>query len=166
MISAAQSKAARALLDWSQTDLARECALGESTIRDFEKGRRTPTIETMDKIQDVFEKRDVIFIANGAKSDSGGEGVRFLREETKDYDDVRLVVLAETLNELRSAIVMFEQKLRDDIRDDGDLRTLILNNVRYGFKDVYRRTKAEYEEAYHRIHGTSPPQSEDDHFPF
>ena len=43
MITPAQCRAARALLDWSQLDLAKAAHLGPSTIRDFEKGRRVPT---------------------------------------------------------------------------------------------------------------------------
>ena len=43
MITPAQCRAARALLDWSQLDLAKAAHLDPSTIRDFEKGRRVPT---------------------------------------------------------------------------------------------------------------------------
>jgi transcriptional regulator with XRE-family HTH domain len=43
MITPAQSRAARALLGWTQEDLAKAAHLGLSTIRDFEKGRRIPT---------------------------------------------------------------------------------------------------------------------------
>lgn len=43
MITPAQCRAARALLDWSQQDLAKAAHLGLSTIRDFENGRRVPT---------------------------------------------------------------------------------------------------------------------------
>ncbi|QZO02466.1 helix-turn-helix domain-containing protein [Chenggangzhangella methanolivorans] len=37
-----QCRAARALLDWTQEELANAANLSLSTVRDFEKGRRTP----------------------------------------------------------------------------------------------------------------------------
>ena len=42
-----QSRAARGLLDWSQAELAARSNLSESTIRDFEKGRRIPSINNL-----------------------------------------------------------------------------------------------------------------------
>ena len=42
MINPSQSRAARALLDWTQADLAARSNLSSVTIRDFERGRRTP----------------------------------------------------------------------------------------------------------------------------
>lgn len=47
MITPAQCRAARALLDWSQQDLAKAAHLGLSTIRDFENGRRVPTLNNL-----------------------------------------------------------------------------------------------------------------------
>lgn len=51
MITPAQCRAARALLDWSQQDLAKAAHLGLSTIRDFEKGRRVPTYNNLRGIE-------------------------------------------------------------------------------------------------------------------
>ena len=42
MLAPEQSRAARAWLDWSQEDLAKRANVSLSTVRDFEKGRRTP----------------------------------------------------------------------------------------------------------------------------
>ncbi|WP_315855070.1 helix-turn-helix transcriptional regulator [Chenggangzhangella methanolivorans] len=42
VISMEQCRAARALLDWTQEELANAANLSLSTVRDFEKGRRTP----------------------------------------------------------------------------------------------------------------------------
>jgi transcriptional regulator with XRE-family HTH domain len=73
MLTPAQSRAARALLDWSQEDLARASYLGLSTIRDFEKGRRVPTRNNLQAIQRALTEAGIEFIgANG-----GGAGVRF-----------------------------------------------------------------------------------------
>lgn len=80
MITPAQSRAARALLEWSQEELARAAHLGLSTIRDFEKGRRTPSHNNMLGIRTALEAAGVIFIPE----DGEGVGVR-LRERVGGY---------------------------------------------------------------------------------
>jgi transcriptional regulator with XRE-family HTH domain len=57
-----QSRAARGLLDWSQAELAARSNLSESTIRDFEKGRRVPSINNMAAIRRALESVGVEFI--------------------------------------------------------------------------------------------------------
>lgn len=42
MLTPEQSRAARGWLDWSQEDLAKRANVSMSTVRDFEKNRRTP----------------------------------------------------------------------------------------------------------------------------
>jgi len=67
-----QSRAARALIDWSQAQLASAANLGESTVRDFEKGRRVPTVNNLAAIRAALEAAGVEFIPpNGS-----GAGVR------------------------------------------------------------------------------------------
>jgi transcriptional regulator with XRE-family HTH domain len=56
-----QSRAARGLLDWSQTDLGARANLSESTIRDFEKGRRVPTVNNLTAIRSALEAAGVEF---------------------------------------------------------------------------------------------------------
>lgn len=75
LLSPAQSRAARALIEWSQTELASHSNLGESTIRDFEKGRRVPTANNLAAIQAALEDAGVEFIP----ADGGGAGVRLKR---------------------------------------------------------------------------------------
>lgn len=64
-ITAAQSRAARGLLDWSQSELGSRSNLSESTIRDFEKGRRVPAINNLAAIQRALEAAGVEFINGG-----------------------------------------------------------------------------------------------------
>ena len=59
MITPAQCRAARALLDWSQQDLAKAAHLGLSTIRDFEKSRRVPTHNNLHRIKLALEEAGV-----------------------------------------------------------------------------------------------------------
>jgi transcriptional regulator with XRE-family HTH domain len=60
-ISPQQSRAARGLLDWSQTELGVRANLSESTIRDFEKGRRVPAINNLTAIRAALEASGVEF---------------------------------------------------------------------------------------------------------
>ncbi len=65
MISAEQSRAARAWLDWSQDDLAKRAKVSLSTVRDFEKGRRVPIRNNMDAMRMVFEMQGVSLLFRG-----------------------------------------------------------------------------------------------------
>jgi transcriptional regulator with XRE-family HTH domain len=68
-----QSRAARGLLDWSQAELAARSNLSESTVRDFEKGRRVPSINNLAAIRRALEAAGVEFI------DGDQPGVRLKR---------------------------------------------------------------------------------------
>ncbi|CEJ13400.1 helix-turn-helix protein [bacterium YEK0313] len=72
----AQSRAARGLLDWSQAELAVKANLSESTIRDFEKGRRVPTINNLTAIQTALEKAGVQFLDGGDVASGPGVALR------------------------------------------------------------------------------------------
>jgi ribosome-binding protein aMBF1 (putative translation factor) len=65
MIAPEQSRAARAWLDWSQEDLAKKAQVSLSTIRDFEKGRRTPIKNNLDAIQLALEMAGVSLLYRG-----------------------------------------------------------------------------------------------------
>src|SRR5271156_1877832 len=77
-ISPAQSRAARGLLDWSQAELGRRSNLSESTIRDFEKGRRTPGVNNVAAIRAALESAGVIFVEENGE----GPGVRLRKGTT------------------------------------------------------------------------------------
>src|SRR3954454_12057747 len=77
-LTPSQSRAARGLLAWSQIELATRAGLGESTIRDFEKGRRVPTAKYLGTVQRTLEAAGVIFIDGNEE----GPGVRLRRSES------------------------------------------------------------------------------------
>jgi transcriptional regulator with XRE-family HTH domain len=75
MITPAQLRAARALLDWSQQELAQRAGLGLSTVRDFEAGRRLPTAASLDALRRVLDAAEIELILDAA----GSEGVTLRR---------------------------------------------------------------------------------------
>lgn len=68
----AQSRAARGLVDWSQSELGQRSNLSESTIRDFEKGRRVPGPNNVAAMRAALEAAGVLFIEPNGE----GPGVR------------------------------------------------------------------------------------------
>jgi len=65
-VTPAQTRAARALLAWSQQDLAREARVGASTVADFERGFRTPIANNAEAIQSALEEAGISFLPGGA----------------------------------------------------------------------------------------------------
>lgn len=55
LISSSQCRAARALLNWSQPDLALRCDMHVQTISSFENETSTPTRRTLEKITRTFD---------------------------------------------------------------------------------------------------------------
>src|SRR5580704_10254204 len=60
-----QIKAARALLAWSQQELATEARVSTSTVADFERGVRTPVVNNAQAIREALEAKGLQFIAGG-----------------------------------------------------------------------------------------------------
>jgi transcriptional regulator with XRE-family HTH domain len=67
-----QIRAARALLDWSQSDLADNAGLSQTGIARIENGTNQPNSQTIAKITAAFENADIEFIGdNGLRKRSG-----------------------------------------------------------------------------------------------
>ena len=60
-----QCRAARGWLDWTQQQLADAAETSLSTVRDFEKGRRTPIVNNLNAMQYALEAAGVHFVPNG-----------------------------------------------------------------------------------------------------
>ena len=59
-------RAARALLAWSQQDLAKAAGVATSTVADFERGRRTPVANNAQAIRETLEGAEIRFLPTGA----------------------------------------------------------------------------------------------------
>jgi transcriptional regulator with XRE-family HTH domain len=79
MISPEQCRAARALLDWSQSELADKAGVGIVTVRQLEAGAHKPRRATLDVIQRALEDAGVEFI----EENGGGPGVRLRKRQKK-----------------------------------------------------------------------------------
>jgi transcriptional regulator with XRE-family HTH domain len=64
-INTAQVRAARALLDWTQVDLAAAAKISLPTVKRYEAGTRTPIPVIMAAIFLAFEEAGIIFEADG-----------------------------------------------------------------------------------------------------
>ena len=71
-ITASQCRGARAMLDWTQEDLAEKTGLTVNTISSFENGDHTPHDSNRRKIREALEAGGIEFIERG----NGGPGAR------------------------------------------------------------------------------------------
>ncbi len=69
LITTDQIRAARALKNWSQTDLAERTGLAVPTIANIELGKQEPGKNTLAKIIDAFSIGGIRFTANGVEFD-------------------------------------------------------------------------------------------------
>lgn len=69
MITPAQMRAGRALLGWSQQQLADAAAIGLASVNNYERGASDPRLSTLREARDAMAKAGVIFI-----EPAGGEG--------------------------------------------------------------------------------------------
>lgn len=92
LITPDQIRAARALKNWSQTELAERTGLAVPTIANIEAGKQSPGKNTMGKIIDSFEAGGIEFTENeGVKKKKSNvtayEGVEGFRAFIQDIDN-------------------------------------------------------------------------------
>ena len=75
-LAVGQCKAGRALLGWSQDQLAEKAGAAPRTVKDFERGARQPLDRTLRDIRAALEAAGVEFIPEGVYQGEGGPGVR------------------------------------------------------------------------------------------
>jgi transcriptional regulator with XRE-family HTH domain len=79
MITSAQCRAARGLLDWTQQELADAAHIGIATLRQFEGGHADSRQATLSVLRRAFEEAGVEFI----DENGGGPGVRLRKRQAK-----------------------------------------------------------------------------------
>jgi transcriptional regulator with XRE-family HTH domain len=90
-----QIRAARALLDWSQSDLADNAGLSQTGIARIENGTNKPNSNTLEKIKKAFDDADIEFLgdsgvrrkANEVKTLNGQDGFRRFMDDV--YETVK-----------------------------------------------------------------------------
>jgi transcriptional regulator with XRE-family HTH domain len=78
-LTPAQCRAARGLVELTQSELAEEAGLGLSTIVDFERSRRRISSDAIEALKKALEKLGVEFI----EENGGGAGVRLKKPDRK-----------------------------------------------------------------------------------
>lgn len=68
-LTVSQVRAARALLAWSQQDLAKAAQVASSTVADFERGHRNPMPNNAEAMRKALEAEGIHFIGGGAVLD-------------------------------------------------------------------------------------------------
>ncbi len=64
MITGPQLRAARGLLDWTRTEVAKAAKVSPETVKNIEHGTFRPQEETAERIKKAFAQYDVIFTEN------------------------------------------------------------------------------------------------------
>jgi predicted transcriptional regulator len=77
MLTPAQCRAARGLIDWSQMELAERAGVGIVTIRQLEAGNHAPRRATFEVVRRALEAGGVAFI----DENGGGPGVRLRKPQ-------------------------------------------------------------------------------------
>ncbi len=78
MLSSAQMKAARALLEWDQRTLAKAAGVSLPTIQRMEGSEQNvrANVDTLMKVLAAIDRSGVEVIGHGTVSTAGGRGVR------------------------------------------------------------------------------------------
>jgi len=84
MLTGLQIRAARAMLKWSATKLAKQSGVSYPVIQRAESGDCVPNMLALNlnKIKSALENAGVVFIDADEKSQAGGQGAR-MREGVK-----------------------------------------------------------------------------------
>lgn len=142
MITIAQIRAARALLGWSQSDLAEYAGLSQTGIARIENGTNKPNSRTIDKIKAAFDHADIEFIEeSGVKKRLSEvrifEGVEGMRQFFND--------LYQTAKDVGGDICLFngmpsrlKEWLGDDWYDMHNKRMLKIKD-NYSYKIIVKR---------------------------
>ncbi|MGB4107867.1 MAG: helix-turn-helix domain-containing protein [Alphaproteobacteria bacterium] len=137
-----QIRAARALLDWSQSDLANYADLSQTGIARIENGTNQPNSQTITKIKAAFENADIEFLGTNGLRRKTGE-IKVLRGAsgfTKFIYDVYETVKREGGEICVSNVDErnFDKWQGDNRQDYLSKMTDLKNQKKYSFKILVR----------------------------
>lgn len=78
LMTPTQCRAARALISWTQQQLADAAKVGVATLQNFETGTSTPRHATIEVLQRALGEAGVVFLDEGEMVE-GGVGVRLTK---------------------------------------------------------------------------------------
>ena len=123
-----QIRAARALIGWSQGDLADEAGLSQTGIARIENGTNQPNSTTLDKIRNAFDRRGVLFIAGGVQKVQDTlivhEGEESLR---KLQDDVYHTLMA---SESKEVLLMGIEELSPEEKENYEYTMMHIERLK------------------------------------
>lgn len=76
-----QCRAARGWLGWSQNDLAVAAKVSNSTVRDFEAGRRVPIANNLGAMRVVLEAAGIGFVFQNDGAETKACGITYAKPE-------------------------------------------------------------------------------------
>ena len=120
MISRNQSRAARALLGWTQQDLAHAASLSKTAINNFERGLCEVKEDTFSAIRNAFENMNIEFIGHSGVN-KREETIRIIHGEnsilTVMHDALQTLSAGDELLVCNTSHA-FEQKLLQDFSEE------------------------------------------------
>lgn len=130
MISPAQLRAARALLDWSRADFGISAGISPETIRNIETARFEPTAETVRKISLAFAAEGIGFFDY-----LGGYRVAgvFLRQAGNDNDPA---AAGQQASEAFALANRMADAIADRIRIHGQCRPHDLEKMGFSREEI------------------------------
>ena len=153
LITKEQIKAARALRQWDQKDLADQIGISMTALGNIETGKSRPSSQTLSKIIHVFSQEGIEFIIGGVRhrqdivSFIGGEECfeKLMIDAYEDQKKIKGEVLFKGADERKNSEIIDHMTLK--MRDAG-IRTRFLieegNSYILGNKEDYRCIPKKY----------------------
>lgn len=149
LITSAQCRAARGLLNWSQLDLAKRCDMHKQTISNFEAERSIPSNTSLEKIIRVLQNNGVEFGLDNSVSLPQIKYVKFEKPgwfldilddaifTLKNHDQKELLIYGGDNRFLSSAVI---DKIREVRKSGVQIREMVCEGNTYliGPEEEYR----------------------------
>lgn len=132
IISLRQMRAARGLMNWSQSDLAKKIELSITAINNMDREISSPRLQTLEKIKNTFENHGIEFIE--------GDGVRIC-------DDIFKV----TTYEDEDAFFRYTKDIVETLKLSGGEALSIIKDEKY-YIDEHKKTIFNYYKQFEKYH--------------